>query len=124
MQQNCCHLSVFSIRERCKKTRLSVWSLAPSAQCSVTPGRGHTMSPSCSLLLLLAASWPGQAASFVIDQEQLTALLQQYLSLRWSQVWPLTSLAPAISAANRLIGEIVPYDFCVCVPNSHLLTVG
>ena len=82
------------------------------------------MTPSCSLLLLLAASWPGQAASFVIDQEQLTALLQQYLSLRWSQVWPLTSLAPAISAANRLIGEIVPYDFCVCVPNSHLLTVG
>ena len=87
MQQNCCHLSVFSIRERCKKTRLSVWSLAaPTDQCSATPGRGHTMTPSCSLLLLLAASWPDQATSFVIDQEQLTALLQQYLSLRWPHV--------------------------------------
>ena len=104
MQQNCCHLSVFSIRERCKKTRLSVWSLAPSAQCSVTPGRGHTMSPSCSLLLLLAASWPGQAASFVIDQEQLTALLQHYLSLRWPRVRPLTSLAPAMHSGEKSRG--------------------
>ena len=59
---------------------------APTDQCSVTPGRGHTMTPSCSLLLLLAASWLDQATSFVIDQEQLTALLQQYLSLRWPHV--------------------------------------